>query len=313
MKKIYFNLWCLFLLLFNSFYVTVSAQNGVRLSTTTGPADPSAMLDIVSTNKGLLIPRMTETERLAIASPAPGLLVYQTNNSPAFYYYNGSGWVALSTGATVSGTTGKVSKFTSSSNLGDSQISDNGSSVSVASLASVGNGTRPVFADESGNLTAAVAGSVVQMKYVQSRTITTYTAPASGNGTPITPLDIVITPRKAGNAIVLEWIINGEIGENAVFTVTRNGTILANATDGVNKWSGVASNIYDNNQSSTPSNIFVKIIDTNCLSTSTTYSVCVRSSNTGAQTYYFNRTVASTGADSYETTLSTGTATEIQQ
>lgn len=53
----------------------------------------SAALEIVSTTKGLLIPRMTTAQRTAIASPAEGLHVYDlTLNAP--YYYNGTSWVA---------------------------------------------------------------------------------------------------------------------------------------------------------------------------------------------------------------------------
>ena len=57
--------------------------------------DASAALDITSTTKGLLIPRMTETQRDAISSPASGLMIYQTDGSVGFYYYNGSSWATL--------------------------------------------------------------------------------------------------------------------------------------------------------------------------------------------------------------------------
>ena len=48
--------------------------------------------------KGMLIPRMTSTQRDAITSPATGLLVYQTDNTPGFYHYNGSSWVKIDAG-----------------------------------------------------------------------------------------------------------------------------------------------------------------------------------------------------------------------
>ncbi len=69
-----------------------------------GTASPSAssLLDITSTDAGLLIPRMLQSERDAIQDPATGLMVYQTNNTPGFYYYDGSGWIA--TGSVASGT-----------------------------------------------------------------------------------------------------------------------------------------------------------------------------------------------------------------
>lgn len=63
--------------------LAASAQVGVGTST----PDASAQLEVVSTSKGILIPRMTATQRTAIASPATGLLVFQTS-APAGFYYN---------------------------------------------------------------------------------------------------------------------------------------------------------------------------------------------------------------------------------
>jgi hypothetical protein len=61
---------------------------------TTSP-DASSLLDMVSTSKGILISRMTKTQRDAIITPATGLLIYQTNSTPGFYYYDGSKWTAI--------------------------------------------------------------------------------------------------------------------------------------------------------------------------------------------------------------------------
>lgn len=57
--------------------------------------DASAMLDIQSTSKGLLIPRMDSLQRAGITAPVAGLLVYQTNKDSGFYYYSGSRWTRL--------------------------------------------------------------------------------------------------------------------------------------------------------------------------------------------------------------------------
>src|SRR5215831_6066596 len=62
---------------------------------TTTP-DASSLLEINSTGKGILIPRMTLVQRNAIVTPATGLLIYQTNSTPGFYYYNGTAWTAVS-------------------------------------------------------------------------------------------------------------------------------------------------------------------------------------------------------------------------
>lgn len=69
----------------------------IGIGTTT--PNPSAQLDVTSTNKGMLLPRMTLAQRNLIAAPAAGLLVYQTDNTPGFYYYNGASWIQFSTGS----------------------------------------------------------------------------------------------------------------------------------------------------------------------------------------------------------------------
>jgi trimeric autotransporter adhesin len=61
---------------------------------TTAP-NASSLLEVSSTTKGMLVPRMTQTQRNAIATPATGLLIYQTTNTTGFYYYTGSTWTAL--------------------------------------------------------------------------------------------------------------------------------------------------------------------------------------------------------------------------
>lgn len=74
----------------------LTAQN-VSINADGSAPHASAMLDVNSTTQGMLIPRMTAAQRGIIASPATGLLVYQTDGSQGFYFYNGSQWVSLST------------------------------------------------------------------------------------------------------------------------------------------------------------------------------------------------------------------------
>ncbi|MDX1476877.1 MAG: tail fiber domain-containing protein [Saprospiraceae bacterium] len=58
------------------------------------PPDSSALLDMQSDSLGLLVPRMTSAQRINIASPATGLLVYDTDLA-GFHYYTGTGWLNL--------------------------------------------------------------------------------------------------------------------------------------------------------------------------------------------------------------------------
>ena len=70
--------------------LSTNAQVGIGVAAT--DVAPSAQLEVKSTTKGLLTPRMTEAQKLAISSPATGLLVYQTDGTSGFYYYDGSVW-----------------------------------------------------------------------------------------------------------------------------------------------------------------------------------------------------------------------------
>lgn len=81
----------------------VTAQNGVAINTTNSPANASAILDVASGTKGVLLPRMTASERGAISSPATGLTVYQTDGSKGYYHFNGSAWVRIGDAADISG------------------------------------------------------------------------------------------------------------------------------------------------------------------------------------------------------------------
>jgi hypothetical protein len=90
-------------LLASSFGLGLNAQNGVAINTDNSNPDNSAILDVKSTDKGMLIPRMTDAQKTAIATPATGLLVFQTDGTSGFYYYNGTAWELLSDGDGIYG------------------------------------------------------------------------------------------------------------------------------------------------------------------------------------------------------------------
>jgi len=87
------------------------AQN-VAINTDSSTANPNAILDIKSPNKGILIPRLDSTARLAIPN-TKGLLVYDTTTS-SFWYNDGSLWHSLaggngsSSGWSLTGNSGTV-------------------------------------------------------------------------------------------------------------------------------------------------------------------------------------------------------------
>jgi len=87
MLRIIFTLLLIFVIEFNTH------SQSFTINTDGSSADTSAMLDVKSSAKGMLIPRMTKVQRNAIFQPASGLLVFQNGpDSTGFYFFNGSTW-----------------------------------------------------------------------------------------------------------------------------------------------------------------------------------------------------------------------------
>jgi hypothetical protein len=78
----------------------------------------SSLLEVSSITKGVLVPRMTQTQRDAIASPATGLLIFQTDKTPGFYYYSGTAWTPITPKAKGWSTTGNSGTNASTNFLG---------------------------------------------------------------------------------------------------------------------------------------------------------------------------------------------------
>lgn len=71
--------------------IPLSFSQGVGINEDSSPADASAILDVSSTSKGMLAPRMTTAEREAIESPARGLLVFDIDTG-SFWFYTDAAW-----------------------------------------------------------------------------------------------------------------------------------------------------------------------------------------------------------------------------
>ncbi|MDT7830910.1 FISUMP domain-containing protein [Flavobacteriaceae bacterium S356] len=106
----------------------ISFNTWSQVGVGTSNPDASAALEISSTTKGVLLPRMTKAQMEAITSPAEGLLVYCTDCDPkGMYIFNGISYIASSTGVPsgfnentdVVSTTGKIWM---DRNLGASQV-----------------------------------------------------------------------------------------------------------------------------------------------------------------------------------------------
>ncbi len=205
MKKI------IIVLLLTAAHEMAMAQS-VGIGTTTPNA--SAQLDITSTTKGVLIPRMTEAEKNAIPSPAQGLMVFNaTTNS--FQYYNGVSWVNISHSGIINGTANKVAKFNSPWGLtAAGLISDNGAGVAI--------NTTNALANSSALLDMTSTGKGILIPRMLSAERTAIVAPATG----LLVFDITT------NSF---WFYNGSAWAEI------------NSVGGSSNWSVLGNNIYNNN------------------------------------------------------------------
>jgi sugar lactone lactonase YvrE len=97
--------------------LTAQAQTGVTIGAAGAP-NASAALEVRSTTQGLLLPRLTSVQRENIAGPAAGLLIFQTDNTPGVYYYDGSVWRNLTNGTIATLPPGVVSTLAGTGTAG---------------------------------------------------------------------------------------------------------------------------------------------------------------------------------------------------
>lgn len=109
MKRHYFR--ALILCLVSTLTLSLAAQN-VGINDNNATPDANAILDVQSTTKGALFPRMTTAQRTTLGNlnPAEGMLVFDTEVEAYFYFVNG-GWVQLSTGSASAVPAGTILAF----------------------------------------------------------------------------------------------------------------------------------------------------------------------------------------------------------
>jgi hypothetical protein len=109
---------------------TISSQAQIGIGTTTPNA--SAQLDITSTIRGLLMPRMTAIQRAAIGSAAEGLLVYQTDAPAGMYIYMGGAWTIVGAGLSSGSQTGNTPYWNGTTWVtNSSNLFNNGTSIGI--------------------------------------------------------------------------------------------------------------------------------------------------------------------------------------
>jgi hypothetical protein len=202
----------------NSFITDVITSGTItagQLGIGTPTPDASAALDITSTTKGLLIPRMTNAQRLVIASPAAGLQVFVTDfDGGSFMFYDGTEWGTLSfakkrpdaptIGTAVAGNAQATVSFTAPSSDGGSAIT------SYTATSNPGGFTGTLSQAGSGNITVTglTNGTAYTFTVTATNAIGTSSASAASNS--------ITTPLQVGDfyqgGVVFHLFEEGETG-----------------------------------------------------------------------------------------------------
>jgi Collagen triple helix repeat (20 copies) len=241
---------------------TLDAANAVFTGGSVGigvdPPSTTAALDVTSTTKGLLAPRMTTMQRLAIASPANGLIVYDTDiKSLQVYDAVGGVWTQLAATAT----TGTVTTVTASAPLGVS----NGTTTPAITLGTVpvakgGTGSTSLTGFLVGNGTSAFSSLTAIPGTAISGNISGNAATAT-NATNVTGTVAVANGGTGGSAFTAGNILFGN-GTSAINTNSNlfwdNTNNLLNVAGGLQvgnytfatplagtlRWTGTALELY---------------------------------------------------------------------
>ena len=197
-KAIYATLMMLF------FAGSIFAQNqSVGINNNGSSPDGSAMLDVSSTTKGFLLPRMTQAQRNAIPTPANGLLVWCNNcgTNGELQVYNGAAWTNLTGGnalGTVPGapTIGTATAGNAQASVPFTQPASNGGSAITSYTATSNPGGYTGTLNQAGTGVITVTGLTNGQAYTFTVTATNAngTGVASASSNSVTPATVPDAP-----------------------------------------------------------------------------------------------------------------------
>jgi hypothetical protein len=230
MKKNYY--YFLIILLLTIISNEVKSQEGVSINTDGTDPDASAILDVKATGKGLLIPRMDLAARNLIGTPATGLLIFQTDATPGFYFYNGTTWERIAAGSSLSASLDNGKIFVGN-------ISNTATGVDLSGDATINNAGAITISNDAISNSKILNGAVGNTKIQDDAVTTSKIAANAVDGTKI---------NLTGNA-------NGDLmyynGTDWVrLAAGSNGEVLK-ITGGIPAWGVDANNTYTGSTSVT--------------------------------------------------------------
>ena len=198
-------------------------DNGTSVGIGTASPNANAVLELNSTNKGLLLPRMTTVQMNAV-SPVAGMVIYNTDIK-AMYQHNGTDWIQIGAGGgssiTIPATPVNAVLKTDGSALKATSITDNATSVNIGTNVGIGSGaTAPAVSlaiNDNNTGLSATAGA--------SNNLYFYTNNASSAKTNVMSLStkgLLVTPTSGVGTMALQ-LGNSSTGIGNLNTTGING------------------------------------------------------------------------------------------
>jgi hypothetical protein len=204
--------------------VTYKANaQSMGISNTVITPDNSSILEMRSTNKGMLLPRMTTTERDAISSPAVGLMVYNSSTNK-FNFFNGTVWTEFGSGQSIISTLNNLSDPTQTFATGTT-----GTDFNISSITSTHTFNLPIASGSNTGKLSNTDWTIFNDKVATTRSIST-TAPLTGGGDLSASRTLSISANGISNTLIRQSAALTVIGRSA--NSTGNVADIAAGTDG---------------------------------------------------------------------------------
>ena len=235
-------------LLLISLTSSISSHAQVGIGVTTANMAASAQLDVSSTTKGFLPPRMTYAQRNAIVNPGAGLIIYCTDcgsNGGEPEFYNGAAWVSMyglqGSLPTLAPTTSITAIGSVSATSGGDILTDGGSSVcfrgvcwSTSSNPTIALSTKTMDGTGIGTFTSAITGLTQTTTYYVRSYATNVAGTAYGNEVIFTTLTLsvpTISTSSISNLFAATATCGGNISADGNATVTARGVCWSTSSN----------------------------------------------------------------------------------
>lgn len=208
--------------------------------------DASASLDIQSTTRGALVPRMTTTQKNAISTPATGLLVYDTtlNN---YSYYNGTSWTPVGAVTSVTGTANQItaspttgavvlsipSTFIAPGTIQGTSLTLTGLTANSFLYSGTGGLLTTTAAPTNGQLLIGSTGVAPVAASLTGTTDEIIVTPGAGSITLSTPQAIAITSSPTFASLTLTSPLTVANGGTGLNSLTAHAVLLGEGTGNV--------------------------------------------------------------------------------